>query len=324
MKTSPEQQASLDRQQTATTWYVRLQNPQLPASERIDFRRWLDSDPLHAEAFHEVELLWQKLREPATRLADTGWHRPSRHALHLRWLRGPALAVACSLLLAVAIGTWRDPGLLQRAGADYASAPGEQRQLTLDDGSRVLLDADSALDVDLRADQRNVRLLRGRAWFDVSHDSQRPFIVHSTQLSTRVLGTAFAVDATGAEQRVTVMRGRVEVRDASSNQAVTLTPGQQARRHGGQLSGPLAVDSSRALAWQRGLLIFDRATLGEVVDSLQRMGHAPVLLLDDSLRQQRLSGTFRANDPQALLDALTSSLQLKTTRIPGLALLVHR
>lgn len=61
-----------------------------------------------------------------------------------------------------------------------------------------------------------------------------------------------------------------------------------------------------------------------MVDSLQRMGHAPVLLLDDSLRQQRLSGTFRANDPQALLDALTSSLQLKTTRIPGLALLVHR
>lgn len=324
MKTSPEQQASLDRQQTATTWYVRLQNPQLPASERIDFRRWLDSDPRHAEAFHEVEVVWQKLREPAARLAANGWHRPSRHTLQLRWLRGPALATACGLLLAVAISTWRDPGMLQRAGADYTSAPGEQRQLTLDDGSRVLLDADSALDVDLRADQRNVTLLRGRAWFDVSHDSQRPFTVHSEQLSTRVLGTAFAVDTTGAEQRVTVMRGRVEVRDEHSGQAVTLTPGQQASRHAERLSGPLAVDSSRALAWQRGLLIFDRATLGEVVDSLQRMGHTPVLLLDDSLRQQRLSGTFRANDPQALLDALTSSLQLKTTRVPGLALLVHR
>lgn len=324
MKTSPEQQASLDRQQTATTWYVRLQNPQLPASERIDFRRWLDSDPRHAEAFHEVELLWQTLREPATRLASNGWHRPSRHALRLHWLRGPALAVACSLLLAVAIGTWRDPGLLQRAGADYASAPGEQRQLTLTDGSRVLLDADSALDVDLRAEQRNVRLLRGRAWFDVSHDPQRPFIVHSDRLSTRVLGTAFAVDATSAEQRVTVMRGQVEVRDEPSGQAINLRPGQQARRQDQQLSGPLAVDSSRALAWQRGLLIFDRATLGEVIDSLQRMGHTPVLLLDDSLRQQQLSGTFRANDPQALLDALTSGLQLKTTRIPGLALLVYR
>lgn len=74
----------------------------------------------------------------------------------------------------------------------------------------------------------------------------------------------------------------------------------------------------------QGLLVFDRATLGEVVDSLQRLGLPPVLLFDDSLRQQRLSGTFRTNDPQATLNALTTSLQLRTTRVPGLALLIHR
>lgn len=325
MKTSPEQQARLDRQETATTWYVRLQNPDLPASERIAFRRWLDSDPLHTEAFHEVEVVWQKLREPAKRLAGNGWYRPSRHALNLRWIRGPALAMACSVLaVAVAIGLWRDPGMLQRASADYASAPGEQRQLTLDDGSSVLLDSDSALDVDLSADQRTVRLLRGRAWFDVSHDPLRPFSVHSGQLVTLVLGTAFAVDATGADRLVTLTRGRVEVRDESSGEQATLAPNQQVRHHDRHFSDPITVDSTRALAWRRGLLVFDRATLGEVVDSLRRQGLPPVLLLDDSLRQQRLSGTFRTNDPQATLNALTASLQLRTTRVPGLALLIHR
>jgi transmembrane sensor len=97
VKSSPERQ----RQDTATHWYVRLQNPQLPASERIDFRRWLDSDPANAEAFHDVELLWRKLDAPAHRLAGNGWyHRPS-----LSHLRGPALA-ACLLGLAIGGLLW--------------------------------------------------------------------------------------------------------------------------------------------------------------------------------------------------------------------------
>lgn len=321
MKHSPEQQA---RQQTATEWYVRLQNPQLPPSERIAFRRWLDSEPLNSEAFHEVEVLWKKLHAPAQQLAHSGWYRPSRHAARMRGLRRPALALACSLLLVIGIGVWRDPGLLQRAGADYASAPGEQQTLTLADGSHVLLDADSALDIDFRADQREVHLRRGRAWFDVSHDAQRPFVVHGQHMSTRVLGTAFAVDRSGREEQVTVSRGRVEVRDEASGQTLTLAPDQQARRHEGHLQGPLSVDSTRTLAWQNGLLLFDRATVGEVVNNLQRMGFPPVVILDENLRQQRLSGTFRSDDPQTLLDALTSSMRLKTTRIPGLAVLIHR
>jgi transmembrane sensor len=324
VNTPSERLAQRERQQTASSWYVRLQNPQLPASERIAFRRWLDSDPRHLEAFQAVEALWQQLREPAQQMAASGWHRPSRRAAYWRRARRPALAAACCLLLVLAVGLWRDPGVLQRATADYASAPGEQRQLTLADGSHVLLDADSALDVTLRANLRDVRLLRGRAWFDVQHDAQRPFVVHSEQLTTRVLGTAFAVDASGAEPLVTVMRGRVQVRAERSGQQVEVAPEQQVRLHDNQLGAPMAVDSSRALAWQRGLLLFDRAPLGEVLDSLQRMSPTRVVLLDDSLRQQRLSGAFRANDPDALLEALTTSLQLKTRRIPGLALLIYR
>ncbi|MEN0107750.1 MAG: FecR family protein [Pseudomonas sp.] len=311
-------------QHAASTWYVRLQNPQLPASERIAFRRWLDSDPRHLEAFQAVETLWQQLREPAQQMAASGWHRPSRRAGYWRQAQRPALATACCLLAVMAVGLWRDPGIWQRATADYASAPGVQQQLTLADGSQVLLDADSALDVQLSTTRREVHLLRGRAWFDVQHDAQRPFIVHSPQLSTRVLGTAFAVDSSGAEPSVTVMRGRVEVQAKGSGQRFSVEPEQQVRLHAGQLSTPLAVDSGRALAWQRGLLLFDRAPLGEVLDSLQRISGTRVILLDESLRQQRLSGAFRANDPAALLEALTTSLQLKTRRIPGLALLIYR
>ncbi|MDD0841749.1 FecR family protein [Pseudomonas sp. Gutcm_11s] len=313
---SSEQQ----RQEAATHWYVRLQNPQLPASERIDFRRWLDSDPANAEAFHAVELLWKKLAAPAQRLASTGWHRRKPTP---QWLRGPMLSAACILGLAVATLFWRDPGVMQRYTADHASAPGSQQQLTLADGSQVLLDADSAMDLHFSAGERRVTLLRGRAWFDVQHDAGRPFVVESRKLTTRVLGTAFAVDASGASEQVTVSRGRVEVRTASGAH-LQLTPDQQASLDADGLQGPRTVDGERALAWRRGLLIFDRASLGEVLDSLQRMDHPPVVLLDRQLRERRLSGTFPSNNPQALLAAISAELGLKSTRLPGLAVVLHR
>lgn len=316
MKHSAEQQ----RQEMATRWYVRLQNPQLPASERIEFRRWLDSEPANLTAFQAVENLWQKLGEPARQLAGDGWHRRQPPA---QWLRGPMLAAACVLGLAIGTLFWRDPGLLQRYSADLASAPGQQRQLTLADGSQVLLDADSALDVYFSAAERRVRLLRGRAWFDVQHDATRPFVVDSPTLQTRVLGTAFAVDVSGTGEQVTVNRGRVEVRDIEG-ETLTLTPNQQANWQKDGLHGPLAVDGERTLAWRRGLLIFDRVSLGEVINRLQHMGHPPVLLLDENLRLQRLSGTFPSNNPEALLAALSQELGLKRTRIPGLAVLLHR
>jgi len=317
VKTSPEQLAQQDRQDTATHWYVRLQNPQVLASERIEFRRWLDSDPANLQAFQAVERLWQKLGTPARQLAADGWHR--RRPV-TRWLGGSAVAAACVLVLAVSVLFWRDPGVLQRYSADYASAPGQQQQLTLQDGSQVLLDADSALDIHFSAGERTVRLVRGRALFDVSHDANRPFVVQSAGLSTRVLGTAFAVDV-GAE-RVTVLRGKVEVR--GNGQLVTLVPNQQASLDTAGLHGPQAVNGERSLAWQRGLLIFDRASLGEVLDSVQRMGHPPVVLMDETLRSQKLSGTFRNNDPQALLATLCTELGLKSTNIPGLAVVLHR
>lgn len=316
MKLSPDQQ----RQETATQWYVRLQNPQLPASERIEFRRWLDSEPANTAAFQAVENLWRRLGEPARKLAGDGWHR---RKLGKTWLRGPLLTCACTIALALCALLWRDPGLLQRYNADLASAPGNQRQLTLEDGSQVLLDGDSALSLFFNANERRVRLLRGRAWFDVPHDAKRPFVVDSLALQTRAHGTAFAVDASGPGEQITVSRGSVEVRTADGD-ALYLATNQQATLQAGDLRGPLAVDADQALAWRRGQLIFERARLAEVVERLQHMGHPPVLLLDQRLREQRFSGTFPNHNPQALLAVLSSELGLNSTRIPGLAVLLHR
>ncbi len=83
-------------------------------------------------------------------------------------------------------------------GADQRTAAGEQRVLTLDDGSRLTLAGDSAINLDLVDHQRHVTLLRGRAYFQVASDPHRPFLVEAGEARVRVTGTRFEVRRDGA------------------------------------------------------------------------------------------------------------------------------
>ncbi len=87
-------------QNMAIHWYVKLQSPLTTASERIDFRRWLDSDGAHLSAFHATELQWRQLLAPATLLGHDRWHHKARQGLGLRgWVTaGLALALAMELI----------------------------------------------------------------------------------------------------------------------------------------------------------------------------------------------------------------------------------
>ncbi|WP_409268544.1 DUF4880 domain-containing protein [Pseudomonas sp. KCJK9044] len=82
-------------------WYVRLQNPQASACERIDFRRWLDADPAHLQAFHETELCWRSLLAPARALGHDGWYRQGRAALSLG---GCSIAVGLGIAALLLLG----------------------------------------------------------------------------------------------------------------------------------------------------------------------------------------------------------------------------
>jgi ferric-dicitrate binding protein FerR (iron transport regulator) len=87
----------------AGQWYVRLQSPQVTASERIDFRRWLDAAPAHREAFHATELRWRTLLTPAQQLGHDAWYRQPRAALSVG---GCSVAIGLALAALAAIGFW--------------------------------------------------------------------------------------------------------------------------------------------------------------------------------------------------------------------------
>jgi transmembrane sensor len=313
------------REREATTWFVRLNESDVADDERREFRRWLAEDPAHHQAFNDVKNLWTKLDAPAAILGEGGWHREGLREPRPLPARGGTIAAALAACLVIAIGglIWRDPGFLDRVRADHATRPGERRNVSLADGSQVYLDGDTAITVKFGANGRSIELLRGRAWFDVVHNLQTPFSVRSGEVETRVIGTAFAVDREPADVGVTVERGLVAVSRLDAER-VQVPAGKQVWVGGGRIGQVVEADAETTLAWRRGLIILDQAPLGRVIDELARMQPGRVMMTDNSLRQLRLTGVFKADDPDAIVEALRSALGLRTLTVPGFATFVFR
>lgn len=314
----PAEQAARE----ATAWFVRLKNPDATEDDRARFGAWLAADPAHADAMREITVLWEDLDRPAAALAAESRGAFRRSALRRR--RGWRLAVGAAALAATFAGValWRDAGLIDRAFADHATRPGERLDISLADGTGVYLDGDSAIGETFGEDRREVTILRGRVWFDVTRDPDRPFLVHAKGLDLRVVGTAFGVD--GKTGDVVVDHGVVAV-SARQGDPVRLTAGQRIGLADGGGLGPVSpVDVQTALAWRRGLIVLDAAPLGRVIDELERMAPGHVIIPDAKLRALTLSGVFHADDPAEVIAAMRTALGLRTLSLPGVATLVYR
>ncbi|HEC54426.1 MAG TPA: DUF4880 domain-containing protein [Gammaproteobacteria bacterium] len=157
-----------ERDQQALDWWTRLRADNVSAQQRNAFELWR-AEPLNANAYQNVETLWTLLERPAHAVRRTERRRPLS-----RWATYAAaaclvLAFATVMLMTPPMSTW---------GSDYATATGQQQDITLADGSRLHLDSDSAVDITLNSNERRVNLLRGRVFLDVSHDG-RPFVVRA-------------------------------------------------------------------------------------------------------------------------------------------------
>ncbi|WP_160288803.1 FecR family protein [Pseudomonas knackmussii] len=299
--------------QQARQWLLRRREE--AGQGLVEFQRWLEADPTHAPAYAEAEALWRACENPAQALAaeeadalqgylNTMQRAPQRRRGNPRRWMYPLASAACLLAMLWSGGWWTPGHWLTDLSADYVSAPGQVRELTLADGSQLTLDADSAVAVSLDGDTRRVELLRGAASFAVKHLS-KPFVVRVGEGEAQVLGTEFEVRRLGEQVRVTVAEGRVAVRASQAVGApeVVLGAGEQVA-FAAQLGAPESADSRAALAWRQGWLSFYRAPLGEVLERLAPYYPGRILLFDGELAQRRVSGSFPSGDPQAALDAL--------------------
>jgi transmembrane sensor len=308
------------REQQAISWLIRLQGAP-SAGDRRRFDAWA-ADAANRRAFERAEVFWRTTEAPAHDLAReeaqaldalvvAAHAAPSRRP---RWAR--RFSVAAVALALISGGVWLErPSLIVDMAADAATARGEQRRVTLADGSTVVLDADSAVDLRFAPGERRLRLLRGTAFFEVVTDPA-PFIVEAAEGEVRVLGTSFAVALAGEATTVTVVSGRVEVA-ASGGRRATLRAGQQARYRGAALSAPAPFDPDTALAWREGRIVVHQATLRDVVAEIGRHRPGRVVILDGALAERRVTGSFPAADTEAALASLQAILGFRRQDLTG-------
>ncbi len=320
----PERVTPTPAQEQAAYAWLSLLHDQPSSGDQLAFSHWLQADPAHAEAYAQAQVVWELSEAPARTLADedalalqgylNAMNQSPRNSVR-RW--SGALAMAACLVLMIGVGAgWQPMRWVDDLGADYVSAPGEIRTVTLADQSQVTLDADSAIAVDFSRGERRVQLRRGAGFFSVTHTGD-PFVVDAEQGQARVLGTQFEVRLQPQGAQVTVLSGRVGVTaDKHADQQI-LTAGQQVAYGNGATQQSHAVDSEAQLAWRQGWLNYYKATLAEVVQDLGRYFPGRIVLLNDELAARRISGSFPSRDPQVVLSSLQGVLGFEQHSVLG-------
>ncbi|MNZ16297.1 fec operon regulator FecR [compost metagenome] len=297
----------LELTRQANAWVVLLTSGQATVEDARALREWCDLSPEHARAYQDAARLWKQLG----RLPMETTVRPPRR----RYLRS-GLA-ACAVLFLGLGWLQLDQDIGSRiVASDYRTGTAERREIVLEDGSRVELDARTRLDLDYSAERRRIVLKGGAAVFHVQHDASRPFVVEADDGSVTALGTVFEVRHQASSVRVVCSEGVVAVRQANQ-QPHRLEAGQQMHYDDGTSSAPQPVNSAEALAWRKDLLVFKQRPLAELVEELNRYRRGRIILASDAAARRPVSGVFHLQRTDEALEHIRSSLGLTATYLPG-------
>jgi transmembrane sensor len=308
----------------AAEWLVLLEDD-AGEDNRARFLEWLRSSTVNVEEFLRLSALERRLRRrqawPHDSVADLVAAAAAgpdvallpgaqRRQPHRRiYLAAAAMAVAVIGGSLLAFQSWR-----ANEANTYATTIGEQRSVTLADGSIVELNSQSRLQTHYSDDERQVVLTHGEAIFRVAKNPQRPFRVRVGGTDIVAVGTAFNVNVRDMKTVVTVLEGRVRVSDhpaadrgttvAAAN-PVELGQGEQAVIARDRATPVVvAVDPIKAIAWTERRLIFDNTPLDTVAAEFARYHTRTIRLTTSSLKDRRITGVFDANDPASLIEFL--------------------
>lgn len=272
--------------QGAARWLAnedRYDSPHLEA-----FEAWLADDEANRTAWNAAEQMWAAFDNVEENALIAAMGRAARQArpepLARAWW--PQL-LAASLVVAVTgaalfggiRGGWFDgsqrPAIVASADPmtaigepDYVSAKGQKSLVDLPDRTRMTLDSDSAIDVAFANGHRDLRLVRGRAFFDVAHDPAHPFAVEAGGRVVTARGTQFDVRLAPGDMRVVLVEGSVSVasaKGAPSAPMIKLRPGEAFAARDGQPGAVYPADVDADEAWRQGFVEFNDEPLSKAI-----------------------------------------------------------
>ncbi len=323
------------RYEEASHWCARMDEG-LSTAEEAQVKSWIAESEENRQVLFEVTKLWDDM-SAMSRLSDL----IPEPAPHPRRHLGVALAAA-SVVLAVIVGGWvllspsnritTEPTIANSLPSNvYETQIGEQSTVVLLDGTQVVLNTNSRLEVRFTTEYRLLLLDRGEIHVDVAHDKIRPLSVLAGDRIVQAVGTAFSVQIKDNDKiDLIVSKGevRVGVREQSVLTAAkpiprVLAPTSVAVAAGEVLSLGAPVENviqvspeeiDMRLSWRDGNLIFRGETLEEAVLEVGRYTTAEFIILDDEIKARRVGGRYRAGDIDEFLAGLKENLGIEYKR----------
>jgi len=300
---------SIELRAEAATWIARLRDEQRDPNLEAQFRGWLDKSEEHQRAFARMSQVWEEAGN--IRMRAGAVIPAARKERASRFHRRTASLAASLILVAVgAVYYWRD--------GVFETGVGQEKTRLLRDGTRIVLNTDTRIEVNYDEHARRVRLIRGEAWFEVSKRPTWPFIVRVGDREIRALGTSFIVRHDEVQDlSVTLVDGRISVAPIAQNDAVPLqapqflAPGERlvVSRH--QATAMDRPELSRITAWERGRVEFEETPLKDATIEMNRYNTIRISVPDAEVAQLRIGGIFHAGDSDEFIRIVTAALGLR-------------
>ncbi|MGH8381413.1 FecR domain-containing protein [Pseudomonas sp.] len=291
--------------EAAATWYVQLHAGQPSDAQLKAWQDWLGKSQDHAQAWARVEKLQHQLGSlPADVTLPT-----------LAGVRARRRAVLKTLAMLLAVGAtgWamRESPPAQALMAELRTGKGQRRQVRLSDGSQLELNTDSAVDIHYDGLQRQLRLHRGEIMVQTASDpAARPFEVQTAEGRIRALGTRFSVRSDEGQSRVSVLQHAVQIRPVDNPLLMLRLDAGQSVSFDQRHIGSAHSAAPGTGAWTQGMLTVIEWRLADFVRELRRY-RPGVLRCAEGIADLRLSGAFRIDDTDTILENLTASLPVK-------------
>jgi transmembrane sensor len=340
---------SAEVEAAAAAWFARRESGDWSAADQAQWEAWLDASTAHRIAFIRIVTAWERSgrlsalgagvpsgiiperdawsfgsRSNAAPLPSVA-QPPERHAMSSS---RRALSAFAGLLIVGAgfAAVWYFSMYGTRS---YRTSVGAVATFPLADGSKVTLNTDTHIDVELGKTQRRVKLGQGEAFFDVSKDAARPFVVEIADKRVIAVGTQFAVRRDDDEMRVLVTEGRVRIerRGVAADAAATQLPaGSEARtaRIGILIDQPTPFEVEQRLSWRSGYVLFRDTALADAVADFNRYSVRKIFIQDPAIAGIRIGGHFRTDDADAFLWLLQSGFPIRVEQRSDRIILTKR
>jgi transmembrane sensor len=315
---------------TAAEWFARRESSEWSGADQAQLEAWLDSSTAHRIAFVRIVTAWERSgRLKALGAGVPAGIIPPRDT----WSFAPDSSAASSKAVPARVEKTRSVRLRAVAAlavvgaaaatvwyfvpnhAQYYRTPiGGLSTVPLLDGSKVTLNTDSQIHVELGPTLRRVKLDQGEAYFDVSKDAARPFVVDVADKRITAVGTQFYVRRDNDDIRVLVTEGRVwiERRGDTNARQTQLAAGSEARtsRTAVLIAEPAAAQVEQLLSWRSGYIVFRDTALADAVADFNRYSVRKIVIQDPAIAGIRIGGNFRCDDAEAFLWLLQSGFPI--------------